>query len=146
MPHFRGGSAWSTRLSARAAILNGNTELISIEPYPDPVLRGGFPALSSLIEKKVEAVEISFFEELKAGDILFIDTSHAVKTGGDVIHLFLEVLPRLQTGVIIHIHDIFFPHDSPSWWIKNQLRFWNEQYLLQAFLTFNAKFQRPFCQ
>lgn len=138
------GSGWSTRLSAHAAILNGNTELISIEPYPDPVLRGEFPGLSTLIEKKVEEVEISFFQELHAGDVLFIDTSHVVKTGGDVIYLFLEVLPRLQTGVIVQIHDIFLPHDYPAWWIKDQLLFWNEQYLLQAFLTFNDKFQVSF--
>jgi hypothetical protein len=78
---------------------------------------------------------------LEDGDILFIDTSHVVKTGGDVNYIYLEILPRLKNGVIIHIHDIFFPCEYPKWWVVNRLLFWNEQYLLQAFLAFNSHFQ-----
>ena len=76
-----------------------------------------------------------------AGDILFIDSSHTVKIGGDVNYFFLEVLPRLKPGVIVHVHDIFFPFDYPRHWVMDELRFWSEQYLLQAFLSFNSEFE-----
>ncbi|HVE66874.1 MAG TPA: class I SAM-dependent methyltransferase, partial [Thermoanaerobaculia bacterium] len=78
------GSGFSSRLSARAALSNGNTRLVCIEPYPDEVLRAGFPGLSAVIPKKVQDVELSFFDQLRENDILFIDSSHVVKTGGDV--------------------------------------------------------------
>ena len=138
------GSGWSTRLAARAAQKNGNTRLVSIEPYPDPLLKAGFPGLHSLIEQKVEEVELSVFQQLGENDILFIDTSHVVRTGGDVNYLYLEVLPRLQKGVVVHIHDIFFPEEYPRWWITERFLFWNEQYLLQAFLAFNSAFKVQF--
>jgi hypothetical protein len=138
------GSGFSTRITAQAALKNGNTQVTAIEPYPDEVLQAGFPGLSTLIVKKAEEVELSLFEQLQANDILFIDTSHVVKTGGDVNYLYLEVLPRLQAGVIVHVHDIFLPEDYPLWWITERTLFWNEQYLLQAFLTQNTDFQTLF--
>jgi len=64
-----------------------------------------------------------------------------VKIGGDVNYLFLEVLPRLKPGVIVHVHDIFLPFEYPREWVRDDFRFWAEQYLLQAFLTFNSEFQ-----
>ena len=135
------GSGYSTRLSAQAALRNGGTEVVAIEPYPDPVLQAGFPGLSSLVTKRIEQVEFSQFAQLGENDILFIDTSHVVKTGGDVNYLYLEVLPRLRKGVVVHIHDIFLPEDYPLWWMTERTLFWNEQYLLQAFLTDNTDFQ-----
>jgi len=135
------GSGWSTRISAQAALLNGNTYLTSIEPYPAPFLVGGFPGLGSLLVKKVQEVDLPVFETLGEDDILFIDTSHVIKTGGDVTYLYLEVLPRLNKGVIVHIHDIFFPQEYPKWWMTELVRFWDEQYLLQAFLSYNSHFQ-----
>jgi hypothetical protein len=68
-----------------------------------------------------------------------------VKIGGDVNYLFLEVIPRLNPGVIVHVHDISFPFDYRSDWVKNGLRFWTEQYLLQAFLAFNSDFEVLIC-
>ena len=56
-------------------------------------------------------------------------------------YLFLEVLPRLRPGVIVHVHDIFPPHEYRRDWVMEEFRFWNEQYLLQAFLVFNAGFE-----
>ena len=85
-----------------------DTELIAIEPYPNQVLKKGFPGLSRLIQNKVEEVDINLFSHLEDRDILFIDSSHVVRIGGDVIFLYLEVLPRLKKGVVVHIHDIFF--------------------------------------
>ncbi|MDD2822989.1 MAG: class I SAM-dependent methyltransferase [Candidatus Daviesbacteria bacterium] len=135
------GSGWSTKIAAQAVLQNRQGELVSIEPYPQPFMQNLFPGLSKVIAKKVEENDISIFEQLKENDILFIDSSHTVKTGGDVNYLFLEVLPRLKKGVIIHIHDIFFPFDYPKDWILKEHRLWAEQYLLQAFLMFNDTFE-----
>jgi hypothetical protein len=79
--------------------------------------------------------------ELRANDILFIDSSHVLKIGSDVHYLFLHILPRLNPGVIVHIHDIFLPAEYPKDWVMDHLRFYNEQYLLQAFLTYNSAFE-----
>lgn len=135
------GSGWSTKMAASAALKNKFTKLISIEPYPQPILKRGFPGLSRLIEKKIEDVPVDYFNSLGDGDILFIDSSHTVKTGGDVNYLFFEILPRLKKGVWVHVHDIFLPWEYPKNWVTEEFRFWNEQYLLHAFLIFNDSFQ-----
>lgn len=135
------GGGFSTLLLAEAAAKNNASALISIEPFPQEFLKQGVPGLHSLIEKKVQDVDLGFFSELHSGDILFIDSSHTVKIGGDVNYLFLEVLPRLEPGVIVHIHDIFLPFEYRRNWVLGEFRFWSEQYLLQAFLTFNSEFE-----
>lgn len=78
---------------------------------------------------------------LSGGDILFVDTTHTVKTGGDVTRILLELVPRLPAGVLIHFHDIFLPFDYPREWVIDKRRAWAEQYLLQAFLAFNYEFE-----
>jgi len=118
-----------------------SAELIAIEPYPNEVLRRGFPGLSRLIPRKVEEVDLSQFDELKQNDILFIDSSHVLRIGNDVQYEYLEVLPRINKGIIIHIHDIFLPMEYPKNWVLKMHRFWSEQYLLQAFLAFNSAFE-----
>jgi len=135
------GSGFSSLISGKAAAKNNGSALICIEPFPLDFLRQGFPGFRSLVEKKVEDVDLEFFSQLDSGDILFIDSSHTVKIGGDVNYLFLEVLPRLKPGVIVHVHDIFFPFDYRRDWVLGEFRFWTEQYLLQAFLTFNSEFE-----
>jgi hypothetical protein len=140
------GSGFSSRVSAQAALENADTRLICVEPYHDgterhEILRRGFPGLTSLVTRRVEELEPSFFAELQSGDILFIDTSHVVRIGGDVTFLLLEVLPRLNPGVIVHIHDIFLPFEYPRDWVLDMLRFYNEQYLVHAFLAFNSEFE-----
>jgi hypothetical protein len=135
------GSGFSSLVSGEAATKNNNSTLICIEPFPQEFLKQGFPGLHSLIEKKVENIDLEFFLRLGSGDILFIDSSHTVKIGGDVNYLFLKVLPRLKPGVIVHIHDIFFPFDYRRDWVMDEFRFWTEQYLLQAFLSFNSEFE-----
>ena len=112
-----------------------------IDPYPNEVLKRGFPGLSRLIPEKVQDVPISEFMTLGDNDILFIDSSHVLKTGSDVHYEYLEVLPRLNRGVIVHVHDIFLPAEYPREWVLGEHRFWNEQYLLQAFLAFNESFE-----
>ncbi|MBX9693637.1 MAG: class I SAM-dependent methyltransferase [Cyanobacteria bacterium] len=140
------GSGYSTLLSAETSLKNKElhgteTELTAIEPYPNKWLKAGFPGLSRLVEKKVQDVDLSEFTSLEDNDILFIDSSHVLKLGSDVQYEYLEILPRLRKGVLVHIHDIFLPSEYPREWIFKHLRFWNEQYLLQAFLTHNSAFE-----
>jgi len=135
------GSGWSSLVLGQAAAKNKNSALICIDPFPSNFVRKGIPALRSLIEKKVQDIDLEFFTQLDSGDILFIDSSHTVKIGGDVNYLFLEVLPRLKPGVIVHVHDIFLPFDYRRDWVVDEFRFWSEQYLLQAFLAFNSEFE-----
>ncbi len=136
------GSGFSSLVLGQAAAKNKNSSLICIDPFPGALLRNGsIPALDSLMETKVQDLDVVFFSQLGPGDILFIDSSHTVKIGGDVNYLFLEVLPRLNPGVIVHVHDIFLPFDYRRHWVLNEFRFWTEQYLLQAFLTFNSEFE-----
>ncbi len=143
---FEIGSGYSTYLSAQAILKNkeGNKnykcDLVAIEPNPNEVLKKGFLGLTKLISKEVQDVPLSEFKRLREDDILFIDSSHVLKTGGDIQYLYLEILPRLNKGVIVHIHDIFLPSEYPKEWILKDYRFWTEQYLLQAFLTFNQSF------
>jgi len=135
------GSGHSTLVSAAAAQRNGHTRSICIDPYPDERLQKGLPGLSSIIVERVQNVELDVFQQLCENDILFIDSSHTVRAGGDVTHLYLEVIPRLCKGVIVHSHDIFFPNDYPKDWVINRNIFWTEQYLLHAFLLFNSAFE-----
>jgi predicted O-methyltransferase YrrM len=135
------GSGFSSLVLGQAVEKNKNSGLICIEPSPREFLRQGFPGLRSLIEKKVQDIDLEFFSQLNPGDILFIDSSHTVKIGSDVNYLFLEVLPRLKPGVIVHVHDIFLPFEYRRDWVLDEFRFWTEQYLLQSFLTFNSEFE-----
>ncbi len=140
------GSGYSTYMSAQAIIKNKTdcgheTELVSIEPYPNKVIKSGFPGLSHLISRKLQDVSLSDFTSLEENDILFIDSSHVLKIDNDVQYEYLDILPRLKKGVIIQIHDIFLPEEYPREWVFNLYRFWNEQYLLQAFLAFNESFK-----
>jgi hypothetical protein len=135
------GSGFSSLVAAEAMAKSEDSALICIDPFPLDFLRKGFPGLHSLIEKKVEDIDTEFFSQLGSGDILFIDSSHTVRIGGDVNYLFLEVLPRLNPGVIVHVHDIFLPFEYRRDWVIDEFRFWGEQYLLQAFLTFNSEFE-----
>jgi hypothetical protein len=135
------GSGFSSLVLGQAAEKNKNSDLICIEPFPREFLREGFPGLQSSIEKKIQDIGLEFFSQLASGDILFIDSSHTVKIGGDVNYLFLEVLPRLNPGVIVHVHDIFLPFEYRRDWVLDEFRFWTEQYLLDAFLMFNAEFE-----
>ena len=143
---FEIGSGHSTYLSAQAALKNleenGNEcEFIAFEPYPNDVLKAGFPGLSELIPIKIEDVPLSKFDELRENGILFIDSSHVLRIGSDIQYEYLEILPRLKKGVIVHSHDIFLPAEYPKEWVMVEHRFWNEQYLLQAFLAFNSAFE-----
>jgi predicted O-methyltransferase YrrM len=130
------GGGYSTQIAGKALVTNGKGKLTCIEPYPER-LNG---SNAELIQKRVEELNVDFFSSLSANDILFIDSSHTVKFRSDVCFEFLEILPRLARGVWIHVHDIFFPHDYPAEWLINRRLALNEQYLLEAFLSFNRTF------
>jgi hypothetical protein len=95
----------------------------------------------SVLPKKVQEIPLSTFAKLERNDVLFIDSSHVLTIGSDVRYEYLDILPRVKPGVLVHCHDIFLPAEYPKEWVLDDHRFWNEQYLLQAFLTFNNEFE-----
>ena len=101
---------------------------------------GGRPGHHRLRQELVQETPLEVFDELGAGDILFIDTSHTVKTGGDVSWIFGEIVPRLAPGVYVHVHDIFLPGEYPEQWVAEGWG-WNEVYLVRAFLSYNDTFE-----
>ena len=141
------GAGFSTLLTAQALRRNQEEdpayacEFVTIDPIPHDFVRAGVPGLSRLVPSPVQDVPFSEFAELQANDILFIDSTHVLKIGSDVQYEFLELLPRLRPGVLVHVHDVFLPFEYPREWILEKQRFWNEQYLLQAFLACNDSFQ-----
>ena len=138
------GNGASTMIAVAAAETNraeGHpVEVISIDPYPTPTFANGYPGLSELIPKKVQDVPTSLFESLGENDIFFIDSSHVLRTGNDVQHIYMDLLPILNNGVYVHVHDISLPLPYPKAYFDMQL-YWNEQYLLQSFLMFNSRYK-----
>ena len=148
------GSGLSTYYCSLACEKNSTqgstTQITCIEPYPFAALRKiqGI----NVIEKMVQDVSPELFTQLEAGDVLFIDSSHAIRIDSDVPFLFLEILPLLKPGVRVHIHDVPFPFNTPfpaEFWVltEDPIKsghwpiFWNEAMLVQAFLSFNSHFQ-----
>lgn len=111
---------------------------ICIEPFENKWLEA---QEITLIREKVENTDMSLFEGLDENDILFIDTSHIIRPQGDVLFLINRILPILKKGVYVQIHDIFTPFDYPEEWLIGKNYFWNEQYLIEAFLSMNNEFE-----
>ena len=137
------GSGFSSLITAEVnrQFMSGAMEFTCIEPYPRQFLIDGVPGVTSLIRKKIQQMEPSFFDRLGPNDILFIDSSHVAKAGSDVNYLIFEILPRLQPGVLVHIHDIFLPDEYSKRWVIDEGRNWNEQYVVRAFLQYNHAFE-----
>lgn len=126
--------------------LNNEMHLTFIEPYPTrlkKLLREKDIDKITILENRVQDVDSKIFATLEENDILFIDGSHISKMGSDVNTLLFEVLPKLKKGVKIHIHDIFYPWEYPEVFQKQGI-YWNELYLLRAFLQFNDSFKIDF--
>ena len=134
------GSGFSTRVMRRAILDGGlQTRLTSIDPIPRVDITS---FADEQIRTPVENLGASrLVELLQSNDILFIDSSHLITTGGDVTFLCLEVIPELQPGVFVHFHDIFLPFEYPQPWVVDFRWGWNEQYLVQAFLYNNSEFE-----
>jgi predicted O-methyltransferase YrrM len=138
------GSGYSTLMSIKS--LNANSyedssylcKYTCIDPYSKVWLE---KENIKLVKERVENIDKDLFTELCRNDILFIDSSHIIRPQGDVLFEYLEILPILKSGVLVHIHDVFTPKDYSYEWIFNQVRFWNEQYLLEAFLSMNNAYR-----
>jgi hypothetical protein len=143
------GSGFSSAaiLDANELFFGGSIRCTFIEPYPDRLrllFRPDDWKASDVAVKRLQEVDRALFQELDANDILFIDSSHVSKVDSDVNLLYLDILPRLRRGVVVHSHDIFYPFEYPKEWIYEG-RSWNEAYLLRAFLAFNGAFEVLFC-
>jgi len=137
------GSGFSSALLLDYSDHERALDLTFIEPYPITlrnILRPTDSTSCTVVEAPVQSVPVEVFLQLEAGDLLFIDSSHVSRIGSDVNYLFLEVLPHLAPGVLIHIHDILYPFEYPPEWVFEG-RAWNEAYLLRAFLAFNYAFE-----
>jgi len=139
------GGGYSTLLAAKAIEDNvaeggGTTELVCIEPNPMGELTRLDGVRVRLVQEPVQSVPMDLFTALAVGDILFIDSTHVLKSGGDVWYEYCEILPRLRSGVYVHVHDVSLPRPYPRTYFDQRL-YWNEQYLLQAFLAFNSRVQ-----
>ena len=134
------GAGNSTMIAAAALKLNAkeDSELIVIEPYPDQIVKAGLTGFAKVEGAFVEDVDLNLFDSLSEGDILFIDSTHVIRQGGDVQHIYCEILPRIKPGVYVHVHDISLPKAYPRPYLDQGL-FWTEQWLLQAYLSHNSK-------
>jgi predicted O-methyltransferase YrrM len=138
------GSGHSTLVAAAAIDRNRaddpsyDCRHVCIEPYEHDWLE---ELGVEVVRRPVESLDPAMFQELAANDILFIDSSHVIRPGGDVLYEYLQLLPRLRPGVLVHVHDIFSPYDYPDAWLRHELKLWNEQYLLEAWLSASHDFE-----
>jgi hypothetical protein len=123
------GSGMSTRIARRAIRDHGlRTRILSVDPCP----RVEIDAIcDEVVRAPFEDVDVGIVDQLGDGDILFVDGSHRCFMNSDVTAVFLDFIPRLRPGVLVHIHDIFLPRDYPPGWVD---RFYSEQYLLAVAL------------
>jgi predicted O-methyltransferase YrrM len=136
------GSGITSILAQKAVEINrkdgADCELTCIEPYENKWLE---QEKINVIRKKVEDVELSLFESLEEGDILFIDSSHVIRPQGDVLYEYQEIIPSLKPGVLVHIHDIFTPKNYHNKWLIDKIIIWGEQYVFESFMTYNNSFK-----
>jgi hypothetical protein len=140
------GSGYTSLLIGAACRRNAAdgtpTVHVAYDPYPRPqVLGERVPEPTVVVPISAADVPLEVFTSLEAGDILFVDTTHTVKVGSEVVHVVLDVLPLLRPGVLVHFHDIFTPWSYPREWLEEHQWYWAEQYLLQGFLAFNEGFE-----
>jgi len=136
------GGGYSTLVSLSALARNaasGGYDFACVEPYPSAWLRRALADCAPsarLIEAAAETLPVDLFLELQSGDILFVDSSHCVRLGGDVNYLMLQILPKLNPGVLVHVHDIYLPYEYPrAHYFGRRKLYWTEQYLLAALLS-----------
>lgn len=139
------GSGFSTLAMAEACVLNEQegfpVDFLSIDPYPSYVLNPIPPGLSRHLPVSVEDLPLETFSQLSENDVLFIDSTHVIRPGGDVEYEFFHVIPQIGAGCWVHVHDIFLPQQYPANWMMEEHIFWNEQQLLLAFLAYNGSYQ-----
>jgi len=138
------GSGHSTKIARLALQKNiletkKNYSHTCIEPYEQAWLKD-LPDIT-LRRELIENCSVDWTQELNAGDLLFVDSSHIIRPQGDVLKEYLEIFPLLKSGVYVHVHDIFTPKDYLKSWIVNDVKFWNEQYLLEALLANTNRYE-----
>jgi hypothetical protein len=139
------GSGWSSALAldVNDRYLDGSMKMTFIDPYPEQLnalLHHSDHDRVDIQALPVQAVDVTLFDQLGPGDVLFIDSTHVARTGGDVVHDVFEILPRLAVGVWVHFHDVFYPFEYPVAWVFEG-RAWNEQYLLRALLSYSTRYR-----
>jgi len=120
-----------------------DANLTFIDPYSETigrVLKSRPQGNYELLRREVQDIDLEFFRQLGENDVLFIDTSHSIKIGSDLSSIFFSILPALKPGVIVHIHDIYFPWEYPEEMIVEG-RTYNEVYFVRAFLQYNNAFE-----
>lgn len=137
------GAGHTTLLTAEAIRAEAEYAPIfkCIEPYRPNYLRKLPSEVTAFNDTPLQSVPVERFQELQAGDILFIDSSHVAKYGSDVVYEISALLPRLNTGVLVHFHDIFLPYEYPTDWVVGAKFFWNEQYVLSALVQDNPRYE-----
>lgn len=112
-----------------------------VEPYRPDYLSDPPPEVTEFLDAPIQSLTPERIAQLEPGDILFIDSTHVVCAQSDVVHEILRLLPALNPGVLIHVHDIFLPFDYPPKWLNESRFFWTEQYLLYAYLLSNSNIE-----
>jgi hypothetical protein len=139
------GSGFSSHVIQMAAAANARDarplEHTIFDPFPYEAGGTLGPVRGATVHAtRTEKLHPAQLASLSDGDVLFVDTTHTVRTGGDVTRIFLDIVPNLASGVTVHVHDIFLPYEYPRHWVVDRRFAWAEQYLLQAFLAFNRDF------
>lgn len=134
------GAGVSTAVVLDAAATHGvEVEVVAVDPFPtDLLVELDAAGDITLVREPAQTVALDVLTSLEAGDLLFIDSTHTVKPGSEVNRLILDVLPRLAPGVVVHVHDVYFPYDHPPDLLDGRLFFWTESTLLHAFLAGHA--------
>ncbi|MGI8893189.1 MAG: class I SAM-dependent methyltransferase [Bacteroidia bacterium] len=139
------GHSSAIMLDTNELFFNDRIQITFIEPFPEERLEKVFRLTdhdhSVLLKNKVQETNPQIFEDLNKNDFLFIDSSHVSKAGSDVNYIFFHILPLLKPGVFIHFHDIFYPFELPRTWVLKDHWFWNENYILRAFLMNNPDYE-----
>lgn len=137
------GHSSALMLDVNQHFFENNIDLMFIEPFPErlyKMISEKDKKGTTILEEKIQDVDLSYFKHLQKGDILFIDSTHVSKCGSDVNHILFDILPVLNAGVYIHFHDIFYPFEYPKEWIYKGMN-WNEDYILRAFLMHNNDYK-----
>lgn len=141
------GSGYSSAvmMDTNDLFFNSQIDLTFIEPYPENRLlnlikKDDYNSVQ-IIKGFIQDIDLNMFDKLEENDILFIDSSHVSKLGSDLNHIIFNILPVLKPGVLIHFHDIFYPFELPKKWISERNWFWNENYIIRAFLMNNNNYK-----
>jgi predicted O-methyltransferase YrrM len=140
------GSGYSSAimLDTNDLFFNSSIKLTFIDPYTErlySLFNDDDRKKQEVLQNAVQDVSLDIFRGLEKNDILFVDSSHVSKVGSDLNHILFEILPVLNSDVYIHFHDIHYPFELPEHWVFRKKWFWNENYLIRAFLTGNPHYE-----